>query len=116
MTDTAPIALLARLGIEVPLVQAPMAGSGGVALAVAAASAGALGSLPAAMLDPATVEDQVDEFRRAVTAPVNLNFFCHPPPSVSDADLASWTVSLSRFDAELGVDRAAAAAPAPPPT
>jgi nitronate monooxygenase len=42
--------LLVRLGIEVPIVQAPMAGSSGVELAIAVARAGGLGSLPAAML------------------------------------------------------------------
>ena len=38
------------LGIEVPIVQAPMAGSSGAELAVAVAEAGGLGSLPTALL------------------------------------------------------------------
>ena len=38
------------LGIELPLIQAPMAGAQGSALAIAVANAGGLGSLPCAML------------------------------------------------------------------
>jgi len=40
------------LGIELPIIQAPMAGAQGSALAVAVSNAGGLGSLPCAMLSP----------------------------------------------------------------
>ena len=40
------------LGIELPLIQAPMAGVQDSALAVAVSNAGGLGSLPFAMLGP----------------------------------------------------------------
>ena len=53
MGVTVGVDFCARLGIEIPIVQAPMAGSGGVALAIAVAQAGGLGSLPAAMLSSA---------------------------------------------------------------
>src|SRR5688500_2887764 len=99
--------LSARFGVELPIVQAPMAGSGGVALAIAVARAGGLGSLPSAMLTCAQLAAQIDEFRQSTDAPVNVNFFCHAPPPVSPSQLAAWSESLSRFDAELGVDRAA---------
>ena len=83
-----------------------MAGSSGVALAVAVARAGGLGSLPAAMLTSEQLVVQVDEFRHATGAPLNVNFFCHVEPRVSRAQLEAWSQELSRFDAELGVDRA----------
>ena len=38
------------LRIEIPIIQAPMAGAQGSALAVAVSNAGGLGSLPCAML------------------------------------------------------------------
>ena len=82
-----------------------MAGSGGVELAVAVAQAGGLGSLPAAMLSSAQLAEQIDEFRRVVDAPLNVNFFCHQLPEVSPSELDAWAAALSRFDAELGVDR-----------
>lgn len=97
--------LTARLGIGLPIVQAPMAGSSGVALAIAVARAGGLGSLPAAMLSGDQLAEQIDEFRKATDAPVNVNFFCHTPPSVTTAQLDAWVESVSRFDVELGVDR-----------
>jgi nitronate monooxygenase len=99
-------ALQKLFGIDLPIVQAPMAGSGGVALAVAVASAGALGSLPGAMLTGDQLASQIDEFRAAVDAPLNVNFFCHDAPAVSDDALAAWTTAVARFDATLGVDRA----------
>lgn len=90
-----------------------MAGSCGVALAIAVARAGGLGSLPAAMLTSTQLGEQIDEFRSATDAPVNINFFCHKLPEVSPSELEAWAATLSRFDAELGVDRSSA--PAGPP-
>ena len=98
--------LSSRLGIDLPLVQAPMAGASGVAMAIAAAQAGGLGSLPAAMLTSEQLAGQIDEFRHATQAPLNLNFFCHVAAQVARAQLDAWAELVSRFDAELGVDRA----------
>jgi nitronate monooxygenase len=103
----------ARVGIEIPIVQAPMAGSGGVALAIAVAQAGGLGSLPAAMLSGEQLAEQIDEFRSATDAPLNVNFFCHDVPEVSPSELDAWVAKLRRFDADFGVDRASAAAGPP---
>ena len=44
--------LLDLLNLEIPIIQAPMAGSDSVALARSVSSTGALGSLAAALLDP----------------------------------------------------------------
>jgi nitronate monooxygenase len=104
------VGFCAQLGIEVPIVQAPMAGSSGVALAIAVAQAGGLGSLPAAMLSSTQLAEQIEEFRRATDAPLNVNFFCHEPPQVSPSELDAWEAKLSRFDGELGVDRSSAPA------
>ncbi|MEQ1807478.1 MAG: nitronate monooxygenase, partial [Burkholderiaceae bacterium] len=45
------MSLQALFRIEFPLIQAPMAGAQDSALALAVSNAGALGSLPCAMLD-----------------------------------------------------------------
>lgn len=86
-------------GARVPIVQAPMAGAGGVALAAAAIRGGALGSLPCAMLTPDQVRAQVAEVRAQAEGPLNLNFFCHrlgEPP-----DEMRWRALLAPFyDAE----------------
>jgi nitronate monooxygenase len=99
--------LTSQLGVELPIVQAPMAGSSGVALAVAVARAGGLGSLPTAVLPAELLEQQIDEFRKSVDAPVNVNFFCHREPHISGSELEAWSAVISRYDQELGVDRAA---------
>jgi nitronate monooxygenase len=98
--------LTVRLGIDLPIVQAPMAGSSGVDLAVAVARAGGLGSLPAAMLTADQLVEQVNEFRHAANAPINVNFFCHNDPQVSPHQLEEWSDVVARFAVELGVYRA----------
>src|SRR3569623_1407533 len=99
--------LLDLTGGSVPIVQAPMAGASGVALAIAAMRGGAIGSLPCAMLTPDQAAAQVAEVRAAASGPLNLNFFCHrlaPEP-----DDSAWRALLQPFyDAEHVV-------PVPPP-
>ena len=91
----------ALTGAAVPIVQAPMAGAGGVALAVAAMRGGAVGSLPCAMLDAAQVRAQAAEVRAAADGPLNLNFFCH---ELEDApDEGAWRKALAPFYAREGV-------------
>jgi nitronate monooxygenase len=83
---------LALTGARLPIVQAPMAGAGGVALAVAAIRGGAIGSLPCAMRTPAEVVAEVAAVRAAVDGPLNLNFFCHDMPE--DEDDKAWRALL----------------------
>src|SRR3546814_3430437 len=52
-----------RLGIEHPLIQAPMAGSTSPALVAAVSNAGALGSLGAGYLEPQAILDQAAQIR-----------------------------------------------------
>ena len=85
-------------GASVPIVQAPMAGSSGVALAVAALKGGAVGSLPCASITPDQLRHQIAEVRAAASGPLNVNFFCHvigPPP-----DETAWHQALAPFYAE----------------
>ena len=56
-------ALARRLGLQFPLIQAPMAGVQGHALAAAVSEAGALGSLPAAMLTLSSLRDELQAIR-----------------------------------------------------
>ena len=96
--------LLDLLGIEIPVLQAPMAGSSTVEMAIAVARAGGLGALPCALISPDVARDQVARFREAVKAPVNLNFFCHTPPEPDQAAQARWRARLAPYYAELGLD------------
>ena len=73
------------LGIELPILQAPMAGVQDSALAIAVSNAGGLGALPCAMLDANAVCKQVEILRAGTSRPFNLNFFSHTPPDTGVA-------------------------------
>ncbi|WPG40020.1 nitronate monooxygenase [Variovorax sp. EBFNA2] len=95
------------LGTELPLIQAPMAGVQGSAMAIAVSNAGALGSLPCAMLAPDAMRSELAAIRAGTDKPYNVNFFCHTPPVPSDAREATWRGALAPYYAEFGIDPAA---------
>ena len=104
---TAVNRLLALLGTRLPLVQAPMAGVQGAALAAAVCEAGALGSVPGATHTPDTLRAELTALRAATDRPWNVNFFCHTPPVPDAAREARWREALAPFYAEAGLDVAA---------
>ena len=93
-------------GIELPIVQAPMAGVQGSALAIAVSQAGGLGSLPCAMLAPEAIRREVAAIRAATERPFNLNFFCHVVAQPDPAAEARWRAALGPYYAEFGIDPA----------
>lgn len=93
-------------GIDLPIVQAPMAGVQGSAMAVAVSNAGGLGSLPCAMLTPEVLRSELQALTAQTTRPWNLNFFCHTPPVPDAAREARWRAALAPFHAEFGIDPA----------
>lgn len=95
----------ALTGARAPIVQAPMAGAGGVALAIGAIQGGAVGSIPCAMLDAEQARNQAAVVRVEADGPLNLNFFCHHLPAPSDEQ--SWHALLAPYYAEEGVTRGA---------
>ena len=108
--------LEALLGIELPIVQAPMAGAQGSAMAIAVSEAGGLGSLPCAMLTPDTLVAELRALRAGTDKPFNLNFFCHTQLEPDPARESAWRALLAPYYAELGVDPAASvSAPARAP-
>jgi nitronate monooxygenase len=90
------------LGTEFPIIQAPMAGAGGVELCIAAIRGGALGSLPCALLSPEQVRGQVAEVRAQANGPFALNFFCHQMPEQVDDGV--WRAVLKPYFEEFGVE------------
>jgi nitronate monooxygenase len=95
--------LLALLGIELPILQAPMAGVQGSALAIAVSNAGGLGALPCATLTPDAMRSEIAEIRSQCGQPFNVNFFCHTPPAPDPAREAAWKAKLAGYYAELGI-------------
>ncbi len=111
--------LLAQLGLELPIIQAPMAGAQGSAMAIAVTRAGGLGSLPAAMLSTEGLRAELSAVAEAfgdehvdnavgatprLRRPLNVNFFCHTPPVPSEEREARWRAALAPYYAELGLD------------
>jgi len=98
------------LGVELPILQAPMAGAQGSALAIAVCEAGGLGALPCAMLSPDQIRAEVAAIRAATARPFNLNFFCHAKPAPDPEREAAWRERLAPYYHETGADMASIAA------
>lgn len=96
--------IIEMLGIDLPIIQAPMAGAGGTELAAAVATAGGLGSLPGALVTPDDLRNQIGIFRQATSAPVNVNFFCHVPPEPDPERDAMWQKRLAPYYSEFDLD------------
>jgi nitronate monooxygenase len=92
------------LDIESPIVQAPMAGVQGSALAAAVCNAGGLGSLPCAMLTPEAMRRELAALTGATAKPFNVNFFCHTPPQRDAGREVAWRALLRPYYVELGLD------------
>jgi nitronate monooxygenase len=89
---------------EFPMVLAPMAGVMDADLVIAAAQGGALGSLPCAMLPVEKAREQINIIRKRVSAPINMNFFCHKPAEAEAASHARWKQRLAPYYEEHGID------------
>lgn len=97
-------------GIDLPIIQAPLAGVQGSALAIAVCRAGGLGSLPCAMLTAEAIRQEMAAIDAATDRPYNLNFFCHTPPTPDATREARWRAALAPYYAEFGIDPAGIAA------
>ncbi len=94
------------LGTTLPLIQAPMAGVQGHALAAAVCNAGGLGSIPAAMLSQEALEKELTQLTALTDKPYNVNFFCHTTPEPDASREAQWQKTLQPYYTELGLSLA----------
>jgi nitronate monooxygenase len=92
------------LEIELPIIQAPMAGSQGSALAIAVSNAGGLGSQPCAMIGPDQIRKELQAITAATSKPYNVNFFVHKQPTPDPAREKAWRKVLAPYFAEYGID------------
>jgi nitronate monooxygenase len=92
------------LDIPLPIIQAPMAGVQGAALAAATTNAGGLGSLPCALLNPEALRDELTALTTQTSGRFQVNFFCHSPPAVDEPREATWRAALAPYFAEFGID------------
>ncbi|UQY35465.1 nitronate monooxygenase [Pseudomonas fulva] len=92
----------AVLGIDLPIIQAPMAGTATPALAAAVSNAGGLGSISIAAVQAEAGRQMIRETRAATGKPFNINVFCHRL-SVADAAVErAWLAHLQPYFAEFG--------------
>jgi nitronate monooxygenase len=70
-------------GVQLPVIQAPMAGVQDSRLALAVSNAGGLGSLRCVMLAVDAIRKELAAIRAGTDKPFNVNFFCHALPTVS---------------------------------
>jgi nitronate monooxygenase len=97
------MALLQTLGIDLPIIQAPMAGVASPRLAAAVANAGALGSMGFGATNAEGARRMIAEFRERSNRPLHVNVFCHRPAQPDSAVEAAWLERLrphfERFNA-----------------
>lgn len=96
--------LLERLGLDIPLVQAPMAGTSTPALAAAVSNAGALGSIGVGATDASGARAMIADLRARTSRAFNVNLFVHAAP-VADAEReAGWIDALRSLFVEFGAE------------
>jgi nitronate monooxygenase len=98
------VTLQTLLGIELPIIQAPMASVQDSRLAVAVSNAGGLGSLPCAMLGPDAMRKELASIATHTTRPYNINFFCHTPPTPDAERERRWRAALAPYYREFELD------------
>ena len=91
-------------GIELPIIQAPMAGSSLSDMVVAVSQAGGLGSLACALLSVEQARKELETIRRRTSHPINANFFCHQPPRHDSAREMNWRRRLDAYYVQLQAD------------
>lgn len=109
MSRTIAQALMQKLGVTLPIVQAPMAGSDSVELCVAVSETGGLGSLACALMTADGVRQAVERIRSKTKKPFNLNFFCHNVEVDDPARERAWREILRPYFDEAGLDSSASA-------
>ena len=96
--------LLDLLNIDLPVIQAPMAGANDAEMVVAVSEAGGLGSLPCGMLDSTQAQNQIGAIQQRTDKPFGVNFLCHSTPA-PDADRdAAWREVLAQYYAEFDLE------------
>ena len=100
--------LLALLTIDVPIIQAPMAGVSTPEMAAAVSNAGALGSIGVGATDAAGARRMIAAFRERSRRSLAVNVFCHTPARADAARESRWIERLRPEFARLGATPPAA--------
>ena len=96
--------LLQRLGVTLPIIQAPMAGTSTPAMAAAVTNAGGLGSIGVAAASAAGAREMIEALRGQTNGPFNVNVFCHRPAVANAAVERGWLDALAPVFAAYGAE------------
>jgi nitronate monooxygenase len=88
-------------GIELPIIQAPMAGLASSDMAAAVSQAGGLGSLGCAPLSVEHARKELEAIRRKTSRLINTSFFCHRPPTDDRERQSHWRRRLDPYFVQL---------------
>ena len=88
---------LRRVGIDLPIIQAPMASVSTPEMAAAVSNAGGLGSIGVGSVDAESTRQMIAEVRAKTARPFNVNVFCHRPAQADPRRESAW---IERFAAE----------------
>ena len=99
--------ILDLLGLDLPILQAPMAGPVDSEMVIAVSEVGGLGGLPCALMTPEKTRTELGIIRQRTSRPISVNFFCHRQPEEDLARESAWKRRLEPFYLELGLDPAA---------
>jgi nitronate monooxygenase len=99
-TDTRIVDLF---GIELPVIQAPMAGANGPEMVIAVSEAGGLGSLPGALYTTVQLAEALETVRAGTRRPINVNFFAHRAAPEDPIKQTTWRARLAPYYAEAGI-------------
>src|SRR5215831_8372558 len=91
-------------GIDLPIIQAPMAGAALSDMVIAVSEAGGLGSLACALLSVEQARGELETIRRKTSRPINANFFCHQPPRDDRVRQMNWRRRLDAYYVQLQAD------------
>jgi nitronate monooxygenase len=94
--------LLTLLGIDKPIIQAPMAGTSTPELAAAVSNAGGLGSLGVGAMNADGARKAIQATRALTSKPFNVNVFCHQPSQPDKAADRAWAEWLAGAFAQYG--------------
>jgi nitronate monooxygenase len=96
--------IVQRIGLQLPVIQAPMAGTSTPALAAAVTNAGALGSISVGAVDATKAGEMIVALKALTDGPFNVNLFTHQPAQADPALERGWIEALrpvfAVYDAE----------------
>ncbi len=96
--------LLQTLGIDLPIIQAPMAGVSTPAMAAAVSNAGGLGSIGVGPVGAEAARAMIAAVGAATDRPFNVNVFCNRPAVADPSREAAWLARLAPVFRRLGAE------------